>query len=80
MAVKVRVQVRPELTREGERPVSQAHCTTYLRGSQYYSWYNTEQITEWPFAQISFENFSCNLLLGTPRDQDEGWHTCRRPS
>lgn len=66
MAVKVRVQVRPELTSQGEKPISQAHCTTSLRGSQYYSWYNTEQITEWPFAQISFENFSHGLLLGTP--------------
>lgn len=67
MAVKVGVQVRPELTREGEKPTSQALCTTQLRGSQYYSWYNTEQITEWPFARISFENVSHHLLLPQKR-------------
>lgn len=72
MAVKVRVQVRPEVPSGEEKPISQAHCTTHLRGSQYYSWYNTEQITEWSFAQISFENFSSNLLQGTPCNQDEG--------
>lgn len=33
-------------SREEEKPVSQAHCTTYLWGNQYYSRYNTEQITE----------------------------------
>lgn len=42
---------------EEDKSISQAHCTSYLKESQYYSWYNTEQITEWPFAQISFENF-----------------------
>jgi hypothetical protein len=40
----------------------------------YYSWYNTEQITEWLFAQICFENFSHELLQRALCNQDEGWH------
>ena len=64
---------------ERRNQISQAHCTTHLRGSQYYSGYNTEQITEWPFAQISFETLSHNLLQETPCNQDEGWYRSHTP-
>lgn len=37
-------QARTNLSEEG-KSISQAHYTSYLKGSQYYSWYNTEQIT-----------------------------------
>ena len=76
-----RVQVRQELSIPSgeEKPnfTSTRYNTSW--GSQYYSWYNTEERTEWPFAQISSETFSHNLLQETPCNQDEGWYRSHMP-